>query len=62
MPPSSGVIAISAMASVVKSTSIHCGSIHRMARPPSSEPKPLVSSTAANRMPIMVPVRPISSM
>ena len=38
---------------------VFCGSPSRIARPANSEPRPLVISIAANRMPIEVPVSPI---
>src|SRR6201999_2948256 len=37
---------------------VRCGGPSRIARPANSEPRPLVISMAANRMPIDVPVSP----
>jgi hypothetical protein len=50
---------ISRIDNTVPLSIVRCGSPSRIARPANSEPRPLVISIAANRVPIEVPVSPI---
>ena len=58
MPPEKGVTQINKIDNAVPLSIVRCGSPNRIARPANSEPRPLVISMAANRMPIDVTVSP----
>ena len=59
MPPRNGVAQIKRIDRTVPLSIVFWGSPKRIARPANKEPSPLVISIAANRMPIVVPVRPM---
>jgi hypothetical protein len=58
-PPKKGVMQISRIDNTAPLSIVRCGSPSRIARPANSEPRPLVISIVASRVPIDVPVSPI---